>query len=66
MFSFKKKIQGTAEIQLENNSNRVLWRSNEDIAGCVVYKLPPGVEFSHSKVILKGIKSTPNLMVDPD
>lgn len=61
MFSFNKKSKGSAEIQFSSNDGnhiashgRKLWRSNEDVTGCAIFKLQPGVEFARSKIVLKG------------
>ena len=58
----KKRSRAVAEIHLspslddtiETEHNNSSWLSNEDINGYAVFKLPPGVEFSHSKIALKG------------
>lgn len=57
MVSFKRKPKAVADLQLSTSITQPLL-SNEDICGCAVYTLPPGVEFSHSKVALKGVVST--------
>lgn len=62
MFSLKRrKSQAVAELHFVSNNDKQslsrdrVWLSSEDIEGYVLYKLPPGVQFSHSKVVLKGM-----------
>lgn len=56
MSFFKKKPQGAAELRLASHRQSArAWLSDEDITGCAVFKLPPGVKFSHSKILLKGM-----------
>lgn len=61
MVSFKsKQAKSVAEIHLSPNINQNtvhqpnLWLSNEDITGHAVFGLPSSVDFSHSKVALRG------------
>jgi hypothetical protein len=61
MLSFKKKqAKAEAEIHLSPNVDKTsasqpnVWLSNEDLTGCAVFRLPPGVDFSHSKIALRG------------
>ena len=63
MFSFKKKIRSVAEIHFAAHAgeigpfdSKVTWRSDEDIVGSAIFKLPPGVEFARSKILLKGMR----------
>jgi hypothetical protein len=61
MVSFRsKQAKSVAEIHLSPNVDHTLtsqpnvWLSNEDIKGSAIFRLPPGVEFSHSKITLRG------------
>lgn len=61
MFSFNKKSKGSAEIHFTSdavdntaNTGRSVWKTNENVKGYAVFKLPPGVEFARSKIVLKG------------
>ena len=64
MFSIKKKqSRAAAEIYLspslndkaETATDGIYWLSNEDINGHAIFKLPPSVEFTHSKIALRGL-----------
>ena len=64
MFSFKKKqSRGVAEIHLspkDDNGTTIengSWLTNQNIKGFAVFKLPPDLEFSHSKIALRGLSS---------
>ena len=61
MVSFKsKQAKSVAEIHLSPNTDHDttnqpgLFLSNKDIVGCAIFGLPSGVDFSHSKVTLRG------------
>ena len=61
MVSFRsKQAKSVAEIHLSPNvehtsaSQPNVWLSNEDIKGSAIFRLPPGVDFSHSKITLRG------------
>ena len=66
MVTFKRKqSRAVAEIHLSprlddntNTESSKSWLSNQDIDGYAVFKLPPGVEFTRSKVALKGLSPT--------
>ena len=55
MVSFRKKQQGSAEIRFSSDrQDKTSFLTNDTIVGTVIYKLPNGVDFDHSKVALKG------------
>ena len=61
MVSFRsKQAKSVAEIHLSPNVDHTstsqpnVWLSNEDIKGSAIFRLPPGVDFSHSKITLRG------------
>ena len=62
MLSFRKKqVQPVAEIQFGTESEDKAdigtakrWLSTEDVVGWAIFKLPVGVDYTHSRVTLKG------------
>lgn len=62
VFFKRKQQQAVAEIHLTGNdgyqksvNSTPRYLSNDDIEGYAVFRLPGGVDFSHSKIVLKGM-----------
>ena len=73
MLSFRKKQpQASAEIHLGSKPDGEAqrpsdkqWLSYEDVTGYAVYTLPTGIDFSRSKVTLRGL-SRPEFTVSKE